>query len=90
MTSTVTKLAKNVFAVEGKIMFFRAADEPVCTAFKTNAKAQAYAARLDENNAAVLASRAEDRLVRLELARAYLAVRAARAAVDARQVAFNF
>jgi hypothetical protein len=82
----VTKIEKNLFLVEGKLMFFRG-EEVVSRAFKTSAKAESYAAGLRKNNADVAAERASHRSYRLSTVNAYLAARAVRA-TD--QIAFDF
>lgn len=84
--ANVTKIEKNLFVVEGKLMFFRG-EEAVSCAFKTLAKAEAYANGIRKNNADVAAERVSHRAYRLSTINAYLANRAARI-TD--QIAFDF
>jgi hypothetical protein len=84
--TTITKIEKNLFAVEGVILFSDKGSEIVSRGFRTLGKATEYANGLDRNNARVTEARAERRIARLNAAYAYLAVRAARKAEGADQL----
>ena len=76
---TVTRLSPNRFLVEGAYYVGgRGATTPYARIFATRKKADADVARWNEINARAEADNVETRARRLELAREYLAARAAR------------